>query len=124
MKTKILVFGVLFVVLVATSCRKDDIEPPQIQKPQSMDQLVANQSFDWKTTRDYQFIVNGSYNAAIKITSPGGCVYHKGFVKTNLPYKVTLTLPSYETKVQLNYFGKNIEVALNQAVINYTFSTK
>lgn len=124
MKTKIFLIGMLFITLFATSCKKDDIEPLTVQKPQNMDNLVANQSFDWKTTKDFQFTINGNIDAVVKISSSTGVVYHKGFLKTNSPYKVNLSLPSYEKTVHIIYFGKDIECSLNQSIINQTFNIK
>jgi hypothetical protein len=124
MKTKILFIGILFITLIATSCKKDDIEPPTVQKPQNMNELVASQSFDWKTTKDFQFTINGNIDAVVKIVSANGVVYHKGFLKTNSPYKVNLSLPTYEKTVRIIYFGKDIECSLNQLVINQNFNIK
>lgn len=122
MKTKFLLFGLMFIVFLATSCKKDDIEPAVIQKPQTMNELVASPTFNWKTTKDYQFTITGKHDAVVKVLSSNGVVYYKGFIKANIAYNFSLTLPSYENAVRINYFGKTIECNLSQTKINQTFN--
>ncbi len=111
-------------VVILSSCRKDDILPPANQKPQTMNELVASPSFDWKTTRDYQFTINGFNNGLVKIVSASGVVYHQGFMKANTAYNVKLSLPTYEKSVRLLFWGKDVNCLLSQPAINYTFTNK
>ena len=124
MKTlKSLIILTILISLSFVSCKKDDIEPSVTPKPNSMDKLVASQNFDWKTTKDYQFILNGKSKSVIKIVSENGTIYHKGAFKSSSPYQIKLTLPTYETKIHLIYNGTDIIINLNQYVITYNFKS-
>lgn len=110
------------VVFFLGSCKKDDVQPPAKQKPQTMDELVASPNFNWKTTKEYQFVLKGNYNSIVKITAQSGTLYHKAILKANTVYAIKVTLPSYEKKVRLQYLGNDVEVNLTQATINYNFN--
>jgi len=113
-------------VVILSSCRKEVVQPsvPVANKPQSMSELVASPTFDWKTTKDYHFTLSGSYNEVITVKSASGVVFHKGFMKSNDTYKLNITIPSSEKTVHLIYHGKDVVCNLNQSIINYSFNSK
>jgi beta-glucanase (GH16 family) len=121
MKRKLFLL-VMSVVFVLASCKKDEIQPPVKPKPQSMDELTASPTFDWKTTKEYQLILKGNANAVVKVLSPNGNLYHKALLKANMVYSSKVTLPSYEKKVKLQYADKSVEINLTQNTINYNFN--
>lgn len=124
MKKTILLIVMITIIALFTSCKKDNIDPPTIQKPQSMNELVASPTFDWKTTKDYHFSIKGINDGVLKIISDNGVVYHRGNMKANTVYSINISLPSYEKSVRLVYWGNEINCVLTQTIINYTFTTK
>lgn len=112
------------VAFFLVSCKKDDIQPPAKQKPQTMDELVASQNFNWKTTKVYYFNLSGGNDGIVKILSADGNVYHKGFMRANTNYSIKVTLPSYEKSVRLVYWGNDINCLLSQTSISYSFTIK
>ena len=118
--------AILLVTAIAfSSCLNntlDELSPSTGVK--TINELTATSTFDWKTTQDYQFTLNDTCNAVLKITSANGVIYHKGFIKANIPYKINLTLPSYQKSVHLINNGQDIECSLTQPAINYSFNTK
>ncbi len=123
MKNLSFLVALMIGVFIFSSCKKDEIQAPIVdtKKPQNMSELIASPTFDWKTTKKYQISISGNFNDVITVKSKTGVIYHKGFMKTGTSYKLNITLPATETSVQLIYHGQNIECALNQASINYTF---
>jgi len=115
----------LIVALAFSSCLNntlDELSPSTGVK--TINDLVATSTFNWKTTQDYQFTINDTCNAVLKITSANGVIYHKGFMKANTPYKINLTLPSYVKSVHLINNEHDIECPLTQRSLNYSFNTK
>ena len=124
---KINIFLVIIIgVVIFSSCRKEVVQPTATdsKKPQNMSELVASPSFDWKTTKDYQITLSGTFNEVVTIKSVNGIVFHKGFMKSNASYKLNITIPSSEKTVHLIYHGQDVECNLNQPIINYSFNTK
>jgi len=117
---------VIIAIIILSSCRKEIVQPTATvaNKPQNMSELVASPTFDWKTTKDYQITITGNYNEVITVKSATGVVFHKGFMKSNDTYKLKLTLPASLKSVHLIYHGQDIECALNQTLINYSFNNK
>ena len=113
-------------IVIFSSCSKEQIQAPNVdsKKPQSMSELVASPTFDWKTTKDYHFAFSGQYNEVITVISTNGVIFHKGFVKANVAYKLNLTLPASVKSLHLIYHGQDFEQTLDQLVINHSFNTK
>lgn len=121
MKRNLLLLITLVVVFLS-SCKKDEIQPPIKPKPQTMDELVASPNFNWKTTKEYQFVLKGNFNSVVKIVASSGSLYHKALLKANTVYTTKVTLPSYEKKIRLQYQGNEVELNLTQSTINYNFN--
>jgi hypothetical protein len=117
---KLLLKLLAFVVVLATmeSCEKEILPNPN---PQTMDDLIIMDAFNWGTTTDYNFTIHGTVNRVIMITSPDGSVYKKGMLTASQPYIVNLSLPTYEKTVYLKYNGKVVSVQLTTSTIVYSF---
>ena len=100
-----------------SSCTKEILPNPD---PQTMNDLVIQNSFNWKTTTEYEFTVTGNINRLLTVTSTDGTIYKKVSLTANQPLKVTLTIPSYENKVNLRFNGQITEVALVATSITYS----
>jgi len=126
MKNLKVVLTVMIGVVILSSCRKEIVQPSasDTKKPQTMSELVASPTFDWKTTKDYQITLTGNYNEVVTVKSVSGVVFHKGFMKSNASYKLNITIPASEKTVHLIYHGQDIVCSLNQTVINYSFNSK
>ena len=126
MRTSRIIFSIAILLLVFTSCKKEQVEAPanNIAKPANMSQLVAATTFDWKTTTDFQISLTGTYTEVVTIKSASGVVFHKGLLKANNTYKLNITLPASEKSVHIIYHGQDVECMLNQKIINLSLATK
>ena len=117
-------------ILIINACQKDSSvvssttpTSTAVVKPvvQQMSDLKIKSSFDWRTTKTYQFTFTGNVKDYVSIVSEDGSVYHKALLTILSPYKITLTLPTYETKVHFVYNNTDIEYILSGTTVNYTF---
>ena len=117
-------------ILIFNACQKDSIvtsssdpSTATVEKPavQKMSDLKIKSSFDWRTTKTYQFTFTGNIKDYVSIVSEDGSVYHKALLNAQSAYKITLTLPTYETKVHFEYNNTDIEYPLSSNTVNYTF---
>ena len=88
---------------------------------QKMSDLNIKSSFDWRTTKTYQFTFIGNVKDYVSILSVDGSIYHTALLTAQTAYKITLTLPSYEPKVHFVYNNNDIEYPLSSTTVNYTF---
>lgn len=100
------------------SCEKEPVVNPD---PKTMEELIVHETFDWKTTVDYQFNIQGTISRVIMITAADGSVYKKGLLSADKPYSVKLALPAYVKSVRLKYNGQVAEVPLTSVNVNYSF---
>ena len=119
-------------ILIINACQKDSsVVSSSAQAPasavvikpaaQKMSDLAVKPSFDWRTTKTYQFTFTGTANDYVSIVSVDGSIYHKALLTAQSAYKITLTLPTYETKVHFVYNNTDIEYPLNSTTVNYIF---
>jgi len=108
-------------MLIATSCQKSNTEPIS-PSSKTIEDLNVSATFDWNSTKDYQFTISGPLSRTVSITSTEGAVYQKGLIQPNTPFIVTVTLPSYIKKVRLVYVDQNVEYTLTGTTISYTFN--
>jgi len=102
-----LLLVLFFTLLIISSCRKQPVSP---SGSQNIENLIANESFDWETTQDVEFKISTPFSNVIVITSENGIIiYHKGYYNSIDPtYNVKINLPKYIDKVLIN--GKITEV--------------
>jgi len=107
MKHIILLFALFFGILIINSCKKPPVSPTQSQ---SIENLQANDNFDWETTRNVEFKITSPISGVINITSADGTInYHKGYYNSIAEYyDVSVNLPKYITNVLIN--GSLVEV--------------
>jgi len=124
MKTLQLILILFVGMFIFNACQKESIDTsaPLNPTPQKMTDLIIKSSFDWKTTKTYQFTFTGNVTNFVSVASNDGAIYHKALLTAQSAYMITLTLPSYETKVHFLYNGKDIEYALASTSINYKFN--
>lgn len=108
-------------MLMASSCQKSEIEPI-IPSSKTIEDLNISPSFNWSTTKDYQFTISGPSSRTVRITSVDGAIYQQGFIQPNSPFIATVTLPAYIKTVRLVYVNQNVEYTLTGTTINYTFN--
>jgi hypothetical protein len=113
----------LFSVTVVFSACKRNIqeEEPTPTGPVTMDDLVVNSDFDWKTTVDYELSITSSANNIVEVVSMEGTVYQRAFISAGQTYVMKLTLPSYTEKVKVKFMGKEKEVELTSEIITCVF---
>jgi hypothetical protein len=118
MKTLKIFLVALFGLVALSSCQKDVIPDPA---PQTMNDLVISNNFNWKTTADYTLTVQGPISRVISVTSDEGAVYKKGMLMANQSLVVNLTLPSYQKTISLRYNGQVIVLPLSSNSLTYSF---
>ena len=118
MKTIKILLIVLAAIATMSSCQK---EPLPITVPETMNDLVVDPSFNWSTSADYEFSVQGPVNRVIMITAPDGTIYKKGLITANQPLKLKINLPAYVKSVSLRYNGQIVELTLTSTQITYLF---
>ncbi len=103
------------IILLISSCQKPNVNP---NTPQNLNNLVANESFDWETSHNVDFIISSPISGAISITSVDGATrYHKGYYNSIAPtYDVSVNLPKYIHKVLVN--GLQTDVVDDVVVVN------
>ena len=124
MKTLQLFLVLLVGMSIFNACQKDEGLSTALatkSAPQKMTDLVINSSFDWKTTKKYQFTFTGNVTSFVSISSADGVLYHKALLTAQNNCMITLTLPADETKVHFLYNGNDVEYQLNNSVISYKF---
>ncbi|MFK5856325.1 MAG: hypothetical protein QM503_09360 [Bacteroidota bacterium] len=120
MKRLILLIAVLAVLF--TSCNKNMDENHIPVEDKTMNDLVVDESFDWKTTMDIEVLLSGPIRSAVFINSTDGDNYHKGLLFPGTEYKTKITVPNYITEVELRYDGQVYKLALENKKIEYTFN--
>jgi len=129
---KTIKFTLVFIagILIFNACQKDSSvvsssapSSAAVVKPvaQKMSDLAVKSSFDWRTTKTYQFTFTGNVKDYVSILSVDGSIYHTALLTPQSLYKITLTLPTYETKVHFVYNNTDIEYPLNSTTVNYIF---
>lgn len=111
---------VVFSVFTLFSCNKNFDTIPEIIEPITMNDLVIDSEFDWKTTQDIDISFSSSSNYVFYIESLEEDVYQKAFIKSKDVYVSKITLPVYITEVNLRYDGKIIKIPINDGEIIYS----
>ena len=103
----LLVFSIL--IFTISSCRKFQEPPPP--NFHDIENLIADDNFDWETSIDIEFKITTIYSSVINISSENGVIlYHKGFYNVvNPTYDVSVNLPKYIDKVLIN--GQLVEIS-------------
>jgi|AntAceMinimDraft_16_1070373.scaffolds.fasta_scaffold02551_4 hypothetical protein len=117
---KIILFTIIGLGLMFTSCRKDRIEPTV---PTTMEKLAVPSNFNWKTTKDYQITLTGYTNGIAEVSNLSGTPYLKAYLATNQAYTTKLTVPTYEKQINIKFMGKTVKIDLGATAINYNFTT-
>lgn len=117
-KSLILIFSI---VLIASACNRNPNDNPTPNTPPTMENLKVAEGFDWKTTNDYQLTLTGKENSLIEVSSTDDIPYQKAFLASNVPYKMKITVPSYEKTVILKYMGQEITLELDSETLIYKF---
>lgn len=122
-KTLILMF-----VLVAFlgACKKDIVTPKApstTSEGKAFKDLKVQQSFDWKTTKNYTFTLTGYATNMVKIVSENNkTTYQSSLLKKDVDETFVVCIPSYEKSIRLKYMGQDILVSLNGNNVNYKFN--
>jgi hypothetical protein len=121
---------VITVIFSLASCKKESVSsmaPAQVTPPQTVqitktEQLKVASDFNWKTFKDIQLTLTGTYNSIVEVASTSNTVYQRAYLSKDLAYTMKLSVPSYETSVHLLYMGKDININLSSNNIVYKFN--
>ncbi|PKP29434.1 MAG: hypothetical protein CVU00_15640 [Bacteroidetes bacterium HGW-Bacteroidetes-17] len=128
-RTLLLLMGLMFIIL-STSCSKqwdtpDPIEnDPQIQNTEitTLSDVRVPDNFNWKTVRDVEIKISGSSNGLVEAISSKGVVYQKAYLNGSQSYTMKLTVPTYESSIQLKKDGRSEQVSISSGNVSYTFN--
>ena len=119
----LLIMAVLVVTLFA--CNKpdllDDKSGEEIGSVKTMNDLVVDNDFDWKTTKDLEVVLTTQLNGVVKINSKEGFTYHKAMVLAGKEYTSKITIPSYVKSLELEFGGETHDFVLNDNKIEFNF---
>lgn len=118
---KKLILSLFIITMLLSACKRETSNPDPLT-PASMEDLVINSDFDWKTTKDYQLTLKGSTNNIVEIQSGEGTMYLSIFIEANTPSIMKLTVPSYADSIYLVYQGDKVGLELKSENLSYTFN--
>ena len=118
---KYLLLTLISITFLFTSCKRDTNSNPVPETPPTMEDMEVSQSFNWKTTQDYQLKITGTNSNIIEILSEDGVTYQSAFITANITYNTKLTVASYEKKIRLKYSGQEVILELDSDNISYDF---
>lgn len=117
---KITILASVAAMLAFASCKKDHNEPTD-QQPESMDQLVVPDSFNWKTTKNFQLTVQAGSQGIVEVNSVAGPSFQKAYLQPGQAYVMQLTVPAYEKNIKLRFAGQEVLLQLDSNT-NLTYS--
>jgi len=128
-KTVLLLMG-LMIIILSTSCSKQWDTPDQtgndtqIQNTEinTMGAVRAPDNFNWKTMKDVEIKINGSSSGIVEAISSKGVIYQKAYLNSNQSYTMKLTVPTYESSIQLKKDGRSELVSISSGNVSYTFN--
>jgi hypothetical protein len=117
---------IMLILLTFISCKKsDDVTPDTTSTTK---ELVANPTFDWKTSREITLNIVGMkdinpsiINTLYVKSSFGDTIYYKELLVMANNYILKFAVPSTETKVLLVYGSKmqTVELISNSITFDY-----
>jgi len=128
-KTVLLLMG-LMIIILSTSCSKEWVTPDQIQNDTQIQNAEINtlgavrapDNFNWKTMKDVEIKLSGASSGIVEAISSKGVVYQKAYLNSNQSYTMKLTVPSYESSIQLKKDGRSEQVSISSGKVSYTFN--
>jgi len=118
---RIILLLFITIIVATTSCKKDTIDPVT-PEPETFDEIVFPSDFDWKTYKDITVSVTGYATSILEIKSAEGVVYQKLVLQKNTSYSGEITVPAYETEVNLVYMGQEVSFELSRGSISHQFN--
>ena len=116
---------IFLVILVISSCKKNDPNPGMTTK--QMKDLQVPSGFNWETSRDVTFQITSDKSTVISITSEAADIqYYRGFFNgLTGSFTVKLRIPAYVGQVRVNgnpvsISGNVVQVSLSNALKNGT----
>ena len=117
---KIIFVIILTLPLLFTACKKDNNSPVN-PLPESTEDIKVPNDFKWKTSKDVQLTVKGNADGMVQVLSSKGKVYWKVFITANQTANIGLTIPTYETNLQLKYQDQTVSLELTSDKLNHSF---
>ena len=137
MKKLIYLLVLTLTIIGVHSCQKpDDTQNPQTLSKtsvvKSMNDLVVDPNFDWKTTKTLNVSVNlpesAKQNKLYILSQDGKCTYFVGYsADKSIHLKTRITIPTYENMVKLKIGDKDetssVLVGVDDQSLTYTYNT-
>ncbi len=128
--TLLLTAGILTMIIFSSCSKKWDDIAAEAEKNTALTEevitelgdLQAPDNFDWKTVKDVEITLTGSENGLVEASSGTGVIYQKAYLASNQPYTMKLTVPTYESSVQLKMNNRSESVSISSGNVSYSFN--
>jgi hypothetical protein len=121
MKTKILSLSMLLLIMLA-ACKKEQTVTPDDHNPvENMEQLEVSPSFDWSTEDTPTLTVRAYTRGLLVVKGSNNAIYHRSYVQKRTWEEIVLTIPTYETKVILEFKGMTTTLSTGSNNLQYEF---
>ncbi|MFH1937076.1 MAG: hypothetical protein ABIK52_05895 [Bacteroidota bacterium] len=111
-------------VFIFSACKKDlkVMEPaPSPVQATAMTDIQVNADFNWKTMKNLQVEITSNATAVIYIKSPKGTVYHKAMTTNGERYHTVISVPTFETTLEVLLAGQKRTVPVTNDWISVSF---
>ncbi len=103
-------------LVFSSSCKKYELEKVETNDLQNVN---VPDNFDWKTYQTIDITMTGYANALVQVASPAGTVYGQAALVKNQALVMSITVPTYETHVNLLYLGHELNIEAKNQTVNF-----
>ncbi len=121
----------ILVFIFLISCQKKEFEEMvennnDPEPVESMDDLIATETFDWQTTKEIELFIEGLPSpypnaTTLLVSASNGQTVYKKLVQINESFSVLLTVPSYETSLKIDCKGLKETIAIENGEAYFSF---
>ena len=122
---KFTLFCALAVIMLATSCTKDETIPNPVI-PDNLNDLKVSATFKWITGLDVNVNITGlpttvPVKATLSVSLNNGSLLYQSMYEMSLSSTIKLTVPSSETQLKLKYGSVEHLVPITGTNANFSF---
>lgn len=130
MKKNVLLLMGLMIIILSTSCSKQLDTPNQIKNDSQIQNAEINtlgairapDNFNWKTMKDVEIKISGASSGMVEAISSKGVIYQIAYLNSNQSYTMKLTVPTYESNIQLKKDGRSEQISISSGNVSYSFN--
>jgi hypothetical protein len=120
--------GIILLAVVLIGCKDELIEDITSKGAKDMTELRVASDFEWTTSKTIDITITGlpalSYMNAVKNTlyiKSEDKIYYTGSHTINENLRLSITIPSTETKIQLKFGSIEKETAIENNKVTFSF---